>query len=31
MQWQSGVLRVVYPPAVAVAAPVFPMPTWEQR
>jgi len=31
MQWQAGKLNVVYPPAVAAAPPIYPMPTWSQR
>lgn len=31
MQWQGGVLKVVYPEEVAAAEPIFPMPTWSQR
>lgn len=31
MQWQGGVLKVVYPTEFAVAEPIFPMPTWDQR
>lgn len=31
MQWQDGVLKVVYPKEFAVAEPVFPMPSWDQR
>lgn len=31
MQWQGGQLKVVYPEKLAVADPVFPMPTWDER
>jgi len=31
MQWQNGTLNVVYPPSVAAAPPIYPMPTWSQR
>ncbi|GGL09398.1 ABC transporter substrate-binding protein [Mangrovihabitans endophyticus] len=31
MQWQSGVLKVVWPRELAVAEPSYPMPTWSQR
>jgi branched-chain amino acid transport system substrate-binding protein len=31
MQWQGGVLKVVWPSSLAVASPVFPMSTWSQR
>jgi branched-chain amino acid transport system substrate-binding protein len=31
MQWQSGVLKVVFPADRAVAEPVFPMPGWDRR
>jgi branched-chain amino acid transport system substrate-binding protein len=31
MQWQDGVLKVVFPQEFAVAEPVFPMPSWDQR
>jgi branched-chain amino acid transport system substrate-binding protein len=31
MQWQNGVLKVVYPQQLAAATPIFPMPTWGQR
>ncbi len=31
MQWQGGKLKVVYPQTLAVADPIFPMPTWSQR
>jgi branched-chain amino acid transport system substrate-binding protein len=31
MQWQGGKLRVVYPSTLAVADPIFPLPTWAQR
>lgn len=31
MQWQHGTLVVVYPTNLAAAAPVYPMPTWQQR
>jgi branched-chain amino acid transport system substrate-binding protein len=31
MQWQNGSLVVVYPTALAAAAPLYPMPSWSQR
>ncbi|MEN3309297.1 MAG: branched-chain amino acid transport system substrate-binding protein [Micromonosporaceae bacterium] len=31
MQWQNGALVVVYPKELAMADPVYPMPTWDQR
>ncbi len=31
MQWQNGALVVVYPTALASAAPIYPMPSWAQR
>jgi branched-chain amino acid transport system substrate-binding protein len=31
MQWQNGSLVVVFPQQLAVADPMFPMPTWSQR
>jgi len=31
MQWQNGTLNVVYPPSVAAAPPIYPMPAWSQR
>ena len=31
MQWQNQAMAVVYPEAFAVAKPLLPMPTWEQR
>lgn len=31
MQWQDGNLRVVWPSTLAVAEPIFPMPTWADR
>lgn len=31
MQWQEQKLAVVYPKAFAIAEPLFPLPTWEER
>jgi branched-chain amino acid transport system substrate-binding protein len=31
MQWQNGTLLVVYPTRLAVAQPIYPMPSWDQR
>lgn len=31
MQWQDGDLKVVWPAELAVAEPIFPMPTWSER
>ena len=31
MQWQNGNLVVVYPSQLAVAQPIYPMPSWSQR